>query len=155
MGSRIMNLQTAREKIAEHVGLVVRSSSIYQTEPWGYADQAPFLNQVLQVETDLDALETLKTLLAIEKSIGRVRYGKWLERIIDIDILYFEDQVINSEWLMVPHPGIPHRKFVLVPLCELIPEEIHHIFKVTNRDLLQATEDTLGVEKTSDTIETG
>ena len=150
MGSRRLNLQAAREKIIEHVGQVVRSSSIYQTEPWGYADQAPFLNQVLQVETDLDALETLKTLMAIEKSIGRVRYGKWQERIIDIDILYFENQVINSEWLTVPHPGIPHRKFVLVPLCELIPEEVHPLLKVSNIDLLKATEDTLGVEKTSD-----
>jgi len=147
IGSRAMYLQTARDKIAENIGPVVRSSSIYKTDPWGYPDQAPFYNQILQFETILNAVETLKALLAIEKSIGRIRQGKWKERIIDIDILYFEDQIINSEDLTVPHPGIPHRRFVLVPLCELIPDEIHPVLKVSNANLLKTTNDILGVEK--------
>lgn len=147
VGPRTRHLQLAREMIGEQVGPVLRSSSIYQTEPWGYSDQPAFLNQVTQVNTDLNAFETLKTILEIEKSIGRIRNGKWRERTIDIDILYFEDQVINSESLLVPHPGIPFRKFVLIPLCELIPGEIHPVLKVSNAELLKATDDILGVVK--------
>jgi 2-amino-4-hydroxy-6-hydroxymethyldihydropteridine diphosphokinase len=155
VGSRAMYLQAARDKIVESIGPVLRSSSIYQTDPWGYLDQAPFYNQIVQFETILDAVETLKTLLAIEKSIGRIRQGKWKERIIDIDILYFEDQIINSENLTIPHPGIPYRRFILVPLCELIPDEIHPLLKVSNANLLKTTNDILGVEKIIIRSETG
>jgi len=147
IGDRISNIETAVNKIRTNVGQVVRASSIYLTEPWGHKEQATFYNQVVEIKTELDAFETLNKLLAIEESMGRVRKKKWAERIIDIDILYFDDQVISRENLSIPHPGIPDRRFVLIPLCELIPDHIHPVLNVSNADLLKATSDHLGVKK--------
>ena len=147
IGDRISNIETAVNKIRTNVGEVVRASSIYLTEPWGHKEQAAFYNQVVEIKTELDAFETLNKLLAIEESMGRVRKKKWAERIIDIDILYFDDQVISQENLSIPHPGIPDRRFVLIPLCELIPDHIHPVLNVSNTDLLKVTKDHLGVKK--------
>lgn len=141
------SLQNALVKIETDVGNVVRTSSMYITEPWGFKDQPPFYNLVVEIETNFDAFDTLRKVLAIEKSMGRIRKEKWAKRIIDIDILYFDDQVINKENLTIPHPGIPERRFVLVPLCELIPDKIHPVLKVSNADLLKSTKDHLGVKK--------
>ena len=147
IGDPVSSLQNALYRIETDVGNVVRTSSIYITEPWGFKDQPPFYNQVVEIETNFNAFDTLKKVLAIEKSMGRMRKEKWAERIIDIDILYFEDQVINKENLAIPHPGIPDRRFVLIPLCELIPDQIHPVLKVSNADLLKSTKDHLGVKK--------
>ena len=147
LGDPESSLQTALEKINSELGRVVRTSSVYVTEPWGLKDQPPFYNQVVEVKTELNAYETLEKLLEIETSMGRIRGKKWAERIIDIDILYFDDQIINHDNLSIPHPGIPDRRFVLVPLCELIPEMVHPVLKVTNADLLGSTSDTLVVQK--------
>ena len=147
IGDRIENIKTAVNTIKLYIGHVVRASSIYLTEPWGHTDQPAFYNQVIEIETELDAVETLIKVLAIEESMGRVRKKKWAERIIDIDILYFDDQVISRKNLSIPHPGIPDRRFVLVPLCELIPDSIHPVLNVSNADLLKATKDQLGVKK--------
>lgn len=147
LGDPLSSLQTALEKIKTEVGEVVRSSSVYVSEPWGIKDQPAFNNQVVEIETEFNAYSTLKKLLAIETSMGRIRGEKWGERIIDIDILYFDDQVINTDNLIIPHPGIPGRRFVLVPLCELIPDQIHPVLNVSNADLLQITSDTLCVQK--------
>lgn len=147
IGDRISSLQAALIKIETDVGRVVRTSSIYATEPWGFKDQPGFYNQVIEVETDYNAIDTLNKLLSVEKSMGRTREKKWGERIIDIDILYFENQIINTANLTIPHPGIPDRKFVLIPLCELIPDNIHPVLKISNADLLKATNDNLSVEK--------
>jgi len=147
IGDPISRIQIALEKINTDIGEVTRTSSIYVTEPWGLKDQPHFYNQVVEVETKIDAFDTLKKVLAIEKSMGRVRKEKWAERIIDIDILYFDDQVINKENLTIPHPGIPDRRFVLIPLCELIPDQIHPALHVSNADLLRTTSDTLEVRR--------
>lgn len=147
LGDPLSSLQTALEKIKTEVGEVVRSSSVYVSEPWGIKDQPAFYNQVVEIETEFSAYSTLKKLLAIETSMGRIRGEKWGERIIDIDILYFDDQVINTDNLIIPHPGIPGRRFVLFPLCELIPDQIHPVLNVSNADLLQITSDTLCVQK--------
>ncbi len=147
IGDPISRIQIALEKINTDIGEVTRTSSIYVTEPWGLKDQPPFYNQVVEIETKIDAFDTLKKVLAIEKSMGRVRKEKWAERIIDIDILYFDDQVINEKNLTIPHPGIPDRRFVLIPLCELIPNQIHPVLKVSNADLLRTTSDTLEVRR--------
>jgi len=141
------SLQTAIKKINSEVGKVVRTSSVYVTEPWGIKDQPIYYNQVIEVETELNPYDTLQKLLEIETSMGRIREKKWSARIIDIDILYFEDQIINTENLIIPHPGIPDRRFVLVPLCEIIPDKVHPVLKVTNADLLRSTTDTLRVHK--------
>ena len=147
IGDRISNIQTAINKIRTNLGQVVRVSSIYLTEPWGHMEQAAFYNQVVEIKTDLDAFEALNKLLTIEESMGRIRKKKWAERIIDIDILYYDDQIINKRNLSIPHPGIPDRRFVLIPLCELIPDGIHPKLNVSNIDLLKATKDYLGVKK--------
>ena len=147
IGDPISRIQIALEKINTDIGEVTRTSSIYVTEPWGFKDQPAFYNQVIEIKTELDAFDTLNKLLAIEKSMGRVRKEKWAERIIDIDILYFDDQVINKENLTIPHPGIPDRRFVLIPLCELIPDQIHPALHVSNADLLRTTSDTLEVRR--------
>lgn len=147
IGDPISNIETAVNKIRTNVGEVVRASSIYLTEPWGKKDQAAFYNQVIEIKTDLNAFETLNKILAIEESMGRVRTKKWAERVIDIDILYYNDQVIRKKNLTIPHPGIPDRKFVLIPLCELIPDGIHPVLKVSNTDLLKVSKDNLGVKK--------
>jgi 2-amino-4-hydroxy-6-hydroxymethyldihydropteridine diphosphokinase len=149
VGERELNLKDAWIKIINNIGPVLSSSSVYQTEPWGYREQASFYNQIIQIETTLDAYETLNAILAIEKSLGRIRIGKWQERIIDIDILYFEDQIINEKKLTIPHPGIPDRRFVLEPLCELIPDEIHPALMLSNAELLKAIDDQLKTEKIS------
>ena len=147
IGDPISRIQIALEKINTDIGEVTRTSSIYVTEPWGIKDQPAFYNQVIEIKTELDAFDTLNKLLAIEKSMGRIRKEKWAERIIDIDILYFDDQVINKENLTIPHPGIPDRRFVLIPLCELIPDQIHPALHVSNADLLRTTSDTLEVRR--------
>ena len=147
LGDPESSLQTALDKINSELGRVVRISSVYVTEPWGLKDQPPFYNQVIEVETKLNPHDTLEKLLEIETSMGRIRGKKWAERIIDIDILYFDDQIINHDNLSIPHPGIPDRRFVLVPLCELIPEMVHPVFPETNADLLGSTSDTLEVQK--------
>lgn len=149
VGAREIHLSTAREHIVRRLGPISRSSSIYESDPWGYHDQPSFLNQVIEVETSLDAFNLLKTIQSIEKVMGRKRNGKWRERIIDIDIAYYDDMVLSSDKLTLPHPGIPHRRFVLVPLCELIPGELHPVFGISQLDLLQRTDDELSVEKVS------
>jgi 2-amino-4-hydroxy-6-hydroxymethyldihydropteridine diphosphokinase len=147
VGDREKYLREARVKVLKHIGPITGMSSIYLTEPWGYEEQSSFYNQVIQVETNLNPFETLKVILNIEKEIGRIRDGKWKERIIDIDILYFQDIIINEDQLTIPHPGIPDRRFVLEPLCELIPDAIHPLLKVSNKKLLDKTKDQLRVEK--------
>jgi 2-amino-4-hydroxy-6-hydroxymethyldihydropteridine diphosphokinase len=107
------------------------------------------------VNTELNAHDSLDAILAIERSIGRIRHGKWRERIIDIDIIYYDDQVIDDERLTIPHPGIPYRRFVLEPLCELIPDAIHPILKVSNAELLKITDDQLRAEKIISTTDVG
>lgn len=147
VGDREKHLHTARVEVASHIGPVTSMSSIYLTEPWGFHEQSSFYNQVIQVEISFNPYETLDAILNIEKEMGRIRSGKWKERIIDIDILYFDNEIINEEKLTIPHPGISDRRFVLEPLCELIPHAIHPVLQVSNKELLQNTNDQLRVEK--------
>lgn len=129
---------------------ITNKSSIYVTKAWGKENQPDFLNQVLEIEVNINANSLLTRLLEIEKEIGRVREEgkKWLERVIDIDILFFNDEIINnSPTLIVPHPFIQERKFTLVPLAELIPEFVHPLLKTTIKGLLTGCNDTLEVKK--------
>ncbi|WP_296618318.1 2-amino-4-hydroxy-6-hydroxymethyldihydropteridine diphosphokinase [Marivirga sp.] len=124
---------------------VVKKSSIYETAAWGKTDQQAFLNQVLQIETFLDAHDLLKLILEIELQLGRVRKVKWGERIIDIDILYFNDVVYQDSDLEIPHPGIPYRRFTLIPLVEIYPNFIHPAKHISQKELLDNCEDNLEV----------
>ena len=145
LGDRQANLERAIQLIEAKGITVTRTSSIYETAAWGIEDQPGFLNQVTQVETELPAGKLLQVLLAIEIEMGRVRIQKWGERLIDLDILYYHDQVIDQKDLQVPHPGIPDRRFTLVPLVELAADAVHPVNGKTQADLLEACPDTLEV----------
>jgi 2-amino-4-hydroxy-6-hydroxymethyldihydropteridine diphosphokinase len=143
MGNRMEYLREAEKLLIKNHIQVIDESSIYETEPWGNADQPWFLNIVLQVNTSLLAEELLEKLLAIELELGRIRKEKWGERSIDIDILYLNEEIIETETLTIPHPGIPDRRFTLIPLVEMCPLETHPLTKQNQMELLAACTDEL------------
>lgn len=147
LGKREVNLAKARSYIEGHIGAIVKYSSIYNTEPWGIKQQPEFLNQVLLVATNLSAAEVLVKNLEIEKLMGRVRKEKYGARIMDIDILYYNDLILNSKNLTIPHPEIPNRRFVLEPLAEIAPEHMHPLLKKTSEELLKVCADGSIVKK--------
>jgi len=143
LGHRLNNLRDAEQLLIQERIQIIDESSIYETEPWGKEHQPWFLNVVLQVETSLSPTELLKCILQIEELMGRVRKEKWGERLIDIDILYYHSQVISTESLQVPHPGIPERKFTLLPLVEMCPLDSHPTSGKTQSEMLAACTDPL------------
>jgi len=146
-GDSMKFLRFAMSEIEIWVGKIVTSSSIYRSKAWGNTQQADFLNSVLHVQTNLDPLKLLKTILTIEQSAGRTRSEKWGPRCLDIDILYYDDIVYKDDQLLIPHAGICNRRFTLVPLCELIPEHIHPVTGKTNQWMLDHCSDTCAVLK--------
>jgi 2-amino-4-hydroxy-6-hydroxymethyldihydropteridine diphosphokinase len=148
LGDRILNLSRAVRLLEKGNVKIVRNSSIYETEPFGIRSQPWFLNMVLEIKSPLTPLDLLDTCLGIENQMGRIRKEKWGERLIDIDILYYNNQVIQSERLAVPHPGIPDRKFCLLPLCEHWAEWEHPVLNCNQQELLNKTEDKLHCQKT-------
>ena len=147
MGNSHQQLSIAIKNITEQVGTVTRQSSLYTTEAWGNTSQPHFLNQVIIVSTELTALQTINMILSIEEKMGRVRTTKNAPRIIDIDILFFNKEIITEKILTVPHPEIENRRFVLIPLNELSPSLKHPINKKTIHQLLADCTDTLDVKK--------
>lgn len=151
LGSNIGNskkqLSRAVSLIEKQVGKIGRLSGIYQTAAWGNINQPDFLNQVIVVETKLTALQTMQILLHIEKKMGRIRTVKNAPRIIDIDILFFNKEIINSKELIVPHPQLQNRRFALAPLNELSPHFIHPVIKKTVHWLFIHCPDNLNVKK--------
>jgi len=148
LGNRENNLKQAVERIEEYIGPVLKSSSIYITEPWGFKAEEEFLNIVVKIETKLTPYGILEKILMIESLLGRVRdRKKYSSRLIDIDILLYEDKIVEEEILKIPHPLLHKRKFVLVPLCEIEPELIHPVLKKSLADLLASCEDKSEVKK--------
>ena len=147
MGNSRQQLLLANKHISKKIGKIVRSSRLYQTAAWGKEDQPDFLNQVIIVHTKLDASTCLEKNLAIEAMMGRVRTEKNAPRVIDIDILFFNKEIIQLPELQVPHPAIQLRRFVLTPLNELSPNFIHPVLAKTNHQLLQICKDKLDVKK--------
>jgi 2-amino-4-hydroxy-6-hydroxymethyldihydropteridine diphosphokinase len=145
LGDRLANLQKAKQYLAIETGNIVTSSSIYETEAWGNNDQPDFYNQVHIISTKLFAVQMMESILAIEEQMGRVRGAKNASRIIDIDILFFNDDIINKKDLIIPHPEINNRRFVLTPLNELSPELVHPVLNKTINELLSTCRDTLSV----------
>ena len=119
--------------------MLVERSSAYLTEPWGFEAEEWFLNELLVVETELDPEALMDTLLEIEAALGRVRHPEregYSSRTVDLDILYYGDWIVNTEKVVIPHPRLHARRFALEPLCELIPDFLHPIFNVSQKELL-------------------
>lgn len=136
IGDRHKAVEDALKMLCERGIIVKAKSKMYETEPYGYTDQPPFLNGAVEAETHLSCREVLKTLLDIESDIGRVRLIRWGPRIIDLDILMFNDEVHDEEDLKVPHVDMQNRAFVLEPLNDLCPDKVHPVLNKTIRELL-------------------
>ena len=147
MGNRSRYLEEAYQAIEKQCGRIVSVSSVYETEAWGMEDQNAFLNQALKLQTKLSAADLLTGLLKIEESLGRKRDRKYGPRTIDIDILLFNDDIIELENLRVPHPELHNRRFALECLNEIGSDEIHPLFKKTIHQLLAECPDPLSVNK--------
>jgi 2-amino-4-hydroxy-6-hydroxymethyldihydropteridine diphosphokinase len=142
LGERLKNLEDSMTMIGESVGKIDPVSSVYQTEPWGFESENQFLNMVIGAETDLSPSELLGKILMVESHLGRKRYGKkYSSRIIDIDILLYDNGIIDDKALKIPHPHLHERKFVLVPLAEIAPDLIHPIFRKSITSLLITCQD--------------
>ncbi|MES2763146.1 MAG: 2-amino-4-hydroxy-6-hydroxymethyldihydropteridine diphosphokinase [Bacteroidota bacterium] len=143
IGDREKALQLALLKIEEQVGKITAVSTIYETEAWGVEDQQPYLNQCIEVRTELIPLELINKLLSIEKELGRERTisQTYEPRTLDIDILLYNQDIIDTAELTVPHPRLHLRKFVLIPLVEICPDLLHPLLNKTIFKLLTDCED--------------
>ena len=135
-GDRHGNLAKALDLIGSKAGTISRQSGIYETAPWGKTDQASFLNQSVELESELAPLALLALLKEIEREVGRVSTEKWGPRVIDIDILFYGDQVIQEPELQVPHPYLPVRRFALLPMAEIAGGLVHPVLRKTIDELL-------------------
>jgi 2-amino-4-hydroxy-6-hydroxymethyldihydropteridine diphosphokinase len=147
LGNRKTNLTKAREMIKKQCGIISNLSSLYETAAWGKTDQPAFLNQAIEIKTLLDAKQLMKCVLQIENDMGRKRTEKYGPRIIDIDILFFNDEKYNDDFLKIPHPELPNRRFALIPLEEIAPGFKHPVLKRSVSQLLKESPDKLEVKK--------
>ena len=147
IGDRETFLKNASERISIQCGNIINTSSIYETAAWGVENQPNFYNQVLKVESNLEPAVFLDTILLIEKELGRIRFKKWGERVIDIDILFIDDLIIKTSSLTVPHPQLHNRRFTLVPLLDISEDYIHPLLKASIIELLNVCPDPLEVSK--------
>lgn len=148
LGDRLKLLKEARRRIERHIGKIRQESSIYETAAWGFEAENDFLNQVLVVKTDLKPLEVLDKCQEIEYKLDRVRTGSgYQSRTMDIDILFYNDEIIQNERLTIPHPKLHLRRFTLEPLVEISPEYIHPVFKRSIKKILDESKDDAEVKK--------
>ncbi len=147
LGDRIDNLNEALKSIQTGVGKIAKLSSVYETSAWGKTDQPPFLNLAVEVMTQLNPEDVLNYVLSIERQMGRQRKEKWGERIIDIDILFYESDIYSLPRLVVPHTQVANRRFTLIPLNEIAPKLMHPILKRTIEQLLADCPDNLEVTR--------
>ena len=146
-GNRIENLSRAEQEIHHKIGRIQLASSVYQTAPWGFKTALDFLNQVLIVETEMTAGDVLEKILEIETELGRVRNSKgYASRMIDIDILFYDEEIIDDPQLQIPHPRLHERMFTLVPLMEIDSDKIHPKLEKTIKQLTKECTDKLEVK---------
>jgi 2-amino-4-hydroxy-6-hydroxymethyldihydropteridine diphosphokinase len=151
LGDKQKVFSETRERLNKLLGEITSRSAIYETEPWGFESSDLFWNQVLEITTNLSPEEVLWQTQQTELELGRIRkFNQYNSRIIDIDILFYGDQVINQQNLIIPHPRIQERKFALIPLCEIAANLIHPIFQKSIIRLLEECTDQLKVKKISD-----
>lgn len=143
VGSRLENLQQAINLLQKSSIKVLEISSVYETAPWGKTDQDWYYNAVIAIDSGYAPYKLLEICLEVERKLGRIRHQKWGERIIDIDLIYFKNVIIDSESLTLPHPQISNRKFTLMPLIELGENRIHPIYKKDQKTLMEACDDPL------------
>lgn len=139
-------LKHAIQQLSQEAEVIIQSS-VYRSEPWGIHNQPEFLNQVVLIQTQQSPEELLKTTQRIEANLGRVRKEKWGPRPIDIDILFYEDRILSSETLTIPHPQLQNRKFTLLPLAEIAPTLVHPLLLKSITQLLGECTDELNVIK--------
>lgn len=146
-GDTLQNLQQAIHLLESKAGAITKKSDIFVTAAWGNTDQPDFLNQVVCLETPLSPDDLLKAVISIEQMLGRIRtQEKWMQRTMDIDILFYNDAIIDTPDLKIPHPFLQERKFVLIPMEQLSPGLIHPTLKKNISTLLSECTDTLAVK---------
>ena len=141
VGDRLNYLTLSKTAIQNYLGSILLSSNIYETEPWGIDNQDSYLNQVVAVQTNQTPNDLLDNIHLIERELGRIRRVHYGPRTIDIDILYYGERIIDIENLKIPHPHIQKRRFILVPLSEILPQMQHPLLKKTNQELLDMVKD--------------
>ncbi len=147
LGNRQLFLQDAARYIEKSAGKILTSSGIYETQSWGKTDAPDYLNQVLLIQTELPPQLLLAELLNIEIMLGRQRLERWGSRTVDIDILFYGDEIINESNLTIPHPELHNRRFTLEPLAEITPDLWHPILNKTVLLLKNELKDSLAVKK--------
>jgi 2-amino-4-hydroxy-6-hydroxymethyldihydropteridine diphosphokinase len=142
LGNKGINLDLAIEHISEHCGTVIGKSGVYSSTAWGYESENEFYNQCLKIETHLTPDQLIDTLLSIEEEMGRTRGSSgYTDRKMDIDVLFYDSIVINTAKLILPHPRIAGRRFVLAPMAELAPDFIHPLLELSMKKLLKVCTD--------------
>lgn len=136
-----LQLEIALKKVCDRAGKLVYASKVYRSSPWGLNEQPDFANQVLEISTRLAPKDLLTCIQSIEIEMGRKRIVKWGSRIIDIDILYYDSEILTTTSLKIPHPEIQGRRFTLVPLCDIAPDFIHPVWNISNREMLSRCQD--------------
>lgn len=149
MGDRLAYLESACNQIEMLIGTVESKSLIYETEAWGNLQLEGFLNRAILIQTNLEPIPLLKKILEIEKSLGRLRIEKWEARVIDIDIIFYNSEIVMEESLTIPHPLMHLRRFCLLPSAELLPTYIHPVLGKSLSELLLSCSDELSVSKTN------
>ena len=153
LGDRFQHLRKAIKRMEEVNRISIKKvSSVYESEPVGYKNQRWFLNLVLEIQTSFDPFPLLEHLLAIEDKMGREREEKWGPRNIDLDLLLYDNRIVNSDRLSIPHPQMHQRRFALIPLAQIAPQLIHPLQKKSIEELLESCEDKSTVRLYSEKI---